>query len=161
VYSTGFNMGRHLDELSVFFLATRNLYHIIVLLFYVIGEYIDDDDDDDLVSDKFDLMECWLKEALKSYAQFTPPGLVVSHRRRQCELDITRLEINAVSCVSTVKQTSPFTCSCTAFKCSSSIMPWENSDQQLDHLKFTSTEQNRISSNMLAAKIRLAKQLIH
>jgi len=34
-------------ELSVFFLATCHLCHIIVLLFYVIGEQIDDDDDDD------------------------------------------------------------------------------------------------------------------
>jgi len=30
VYSIGFNMGRQLDELSVFFLATRHLCHIIV-----------------------------------------------------------------------------------------------------------------------------------
>ena len=39
MYSIVFNMGRQLDELlSVFFLATRHLCHIIVLLFYVIGE---------------------------------------------------------------------------------------------------------------------------
>jgi len=31
-------MGRQLDELSVFFLATRHLCHINALLFYVIGE---------------------------------------------------------------------------------------------------------------------------
>jgi len=31
-------MGCQLDELSVFFLATRHLCHIIVLLFYVTGE---------------------------------------------------------------------------------------------------------------------------
>jgi len=35
-------LGRQLDELSVS-LATRHLCHTIVLLFCVIGEYIDDD----------------------------------------------------------------------------------------------------------------------
>jgi len=37
-------MVRQLGELSVS-LAARHLCHIIVLLFYVIGEKIDDDDD--------------------------------------------------------------------------------------------------------------------
>ena len=41
-------MGRQLDELlSAFFLATRHLCHIIVLLILCNWRIIDDDDDDD------------------------------------------------------------------------------------------------------------------